>query len=130
MRRRRAPIVEDDRGIERFLDQKTWQFLLAHIQDLPHETPRQNEERERIQFLFSLLYLLGPRLSEVASHTMGSFFERRGKWWWRVIGKGNKLATVPVPAEAMDALSRYRIHLGLPALPTPSDETPLILSVK
>jgi site-specific recombinase XerD len=61
---------------------------------------------------------------------MGSFFERRGKWWWRVIGKGNKLATIPVPAEAMDALSRYRIHLGLPRLPTPSDETPLILSVK
>lgn len=130
MRRRRTPLVEDDRSVERFLDRQTWHYLLDYIHNLPTATERQIEEKERIQFLFSLLYLLGPRLSEVASHTMGSFFERRGKWWWRVIGKGNKLATVPVPAEAMDALSRYRIHLGLPPLPAPSDETPLILSVK
>lgn len=130
MRRRRAPLVEDDRSVERFLDRQTWHYLLDYIHNLPTATERQIEEKERIQFLFSLLYLLGPRLSEVASHTMGSFFERRGKWWWRVIGKGNKLATVPVPAEAMAALSRYRIHLGLPPLPAPSDETPLILSVK
>lgn len=130
MRRRRTPLVEDERSVERYLDRQTWHYLLDHIHNLSTETVRQVEEKERIQFLFSLLYLLGPRLSEVASHTMGSFFERQGKWWWRVIGKGNKLATVPVPAEAIEALSRYRMHLGLSALPAPNDETPLILSVK
>lgn len=130
MRRRRTPLVADDRSVERYLDRQTWHYLLDYIHNLPIETERQIEEKERILFLFSLLYLMGPRLNEVASHAMNSFFERRGKWWWRLTGKGNKLAIVPVPAEAVDALSRYRIHLGMPSLPTPNDETPLILSVK
>ncbi len=130
MRRRRTPLVEDEHSVERFLDQQTWHYLLDYIHNLPTETARKIEEKERILFLFSLLYLLGPRLSEVAAHNMGSFFERRGKWWWRIIGKGSKLATVPVPSGAIEALSRYRLHLGLSSLPLPGDETPLILSVK
>lgn len=130
MRRRRTPLVEDEHSVERFLDQQTWHYLLDYIHELPTETARKIEEKERILFLFSLLYLLGPRLSEVATHTMGSFFERRGKWWWRIIGKGSKVATVPVPTGAIEALSRYRSHLGLSSLPLPGDETPLILSVK
>lgn len=129
-RRRRTPLVEDERSVERFLDQQTWHYLINYLHNLPIATTRQIEEKERALFLFSILYLLGPRLSEVASHSMGSIFERRGKWWWRVIGKGNKLATIPVTEEAINALSRYRLHLGLSAVPTPSDETPLILSLK
>ena len=81
---------------------------------------------QRRVFLFSLLYLLAPRVSEVANHTMGSFREERGKWWWEVEGKGSKLAKIPVPKPMLDALQTYRTQLGLSPLPQPGDNHPLI----
>lgn len=48
---------------------------------------------------------------------MGDIFRRNGLWWWRVIGKGGKYGDIPVSEELLDALQRYRDHLGLASLP-------------
>ncbi|MHB8622883.1 MAG: tyrosine-type recombinase/integrase [Sulfuricaulis sp.] len=115
--------------VERFLDQDLWSYVTGFIDQMPRATLGQRARQERARFLFSFLYLLGPRVSEVASHTMGSFVEIRGRWWWKVVGKGEKEAKIPVNQEMIAALERYRVFLGLPPLPAPDEETPLITSI-
>lgn len=129
IRRRNRMSKPDTTTVERFLDQDLWTHLLRFIDAMPRETQGQRARQERVRYLFSLLYLLGPRVSEVASHTMGSFVERRGKWWWVVLGKGDKEAAIPVNQEMLTALERYRLFLGLPALPSPDETTPLLPSI-
>ncbi len=129
IRRRNRMAKPDTTTVERFLDQDLWTHLLCFIDGMARETQGQRTRQERIRYLFSLLYLLGPRVSEVASHTMGSFVERRGRWWWVVLGKGDKEAAIPVNQEMLAALERYRLFLGLPALPSPDETTPLLPSI-
>ncbi len=118
------------RQVERFLEHDQWQALLATVEALPRDTERDQQHYARARYLIALLYLLGPRVSEVAEHTMGSFTRMRGRWWWRVIGKGRKEAQVPVNQDMLDALGEYRRFYGLPALPAPEESTPLVLNLK
>ncbi len=131
--RRHSRQIDDSRersvAIERFLDAETWDYLKQFIAELPQDNPPQRARFERLRFLFSFLYLLAPRVSEVASHTMNSFREYRGKWWWFALGKGQKQARVPVSHEMLDALVRYRQFLGLSDLPEEDDDSPLLRSV-
>tara|TARA_R100001480_G_scaffold136521_1_gene133632 strand:+ start:6120 stop:7280 length:1161 start_codon:yes stop_codon:yes gene_type:complete len=115
---------------ERFLDQETWNYLKGYIAALPQDSRRQIEHYERVRFLFHFLYLLAPRVSEVARHPMNSFREYRGRWWWFVEGKGRKRAKVPVSDEMLDALMRYRRFLGLEDLPPEDDTSPALRSIK
>lgn len=116
--------------VERYLEADEWQALLQTVAGLPRATPRQRQHYERLRFLLALLYLLGPRVGEVAGHTMGSFRQMRGRWWWLVTGKGRKQERVPVNQDMLQALQDYRCFLGLTPLPTPEDGTPLVLSLK
>ena len=43
-----------------------------YIENLSQKTPREKKHYERIRYLFYLLYLLAPRVSEVAQATMQS----------------------------------------------------------
>jgi|TARA_R110000772_G_scaffold240536_1_gene352776 site-specific recombinase XerD len=115
---------------ERFLDRETWEYLKRYIAGLPQATRREIEHYERSRFLFHFLYLLAPRVSEVATHPMNSIREYRGKWWWFVQGKGGKKAKVPVTDEMLDALMRYRRFLGLDDLPPTDDLSPIVRSLK
>ena len=125
-----TPSTHDMIAQERFLDQKTWEHLKDYIAALPQGTRREIEQFERVRFLFHFLFLLAPRVSEVASHSMNSFREFRGKWWWFVEGKGGKRAKVPVNDEMLDALMRYRRFLGLNDLPQEDDRSPIFRSIK
>jgi site-specific recombinase XerD len=116
--------------VERFLEHDQWQALLAAVEELPRESERDQQHYARARYLVALLYLLGPRVSEVAEHTMGSFVRVRGRWWWQVIGKGRKEARVPVNQDMLDALSHYRRFYGLPILPAPEESTPLVMNLK
>lgn len=129
--RRRERVAQNPKTetIERFLEQDLWQHLSEFVDRMPRETAGQKARQERVRYLLSFLYLLGPRVSEIASHTMGSFVESRGKWWWRVVGKGEKEARIPVNQEMIAALERYRVFLGLSPLPDPDEATPLALSL-
>jgi len=116
--------------VERYLESDQWQALLDTVAALPQDTDRQRHYYERARFLLALLYLLGPRVNEVATHTMGSFVQVRGRWWWVVTGKGRKTARVPVNRDMLQALRVYRISLGLSPLPEPGDTTPLIMNLR
>lgn len=118
------------RQVERFLEQDQWQVLLNTVEALPRDSERDHQHYARARYLVALLYLLGPRVSEVASHTMGSFIQIRGRWWWRVIGKGRKEAQVPVNQDMLHALGNYRRFYGWPPLPAPDETTPLVLNLK
>ena len=133
IRRRNRTLTPETREAlsqERFLDRETWEFLKQFIAALPLGTPREIEHYERVRFLFHFLYLLAPRVSELASHPMNSFREYRGHWWWFVLGKGQKRGKVPVNDEMLDALMRYRRFLQLPDLPAADDDSPLLRSLK
>jgi len=127
--RNRRAASQGAQTVERFLDQDLWQYVLGFVDRLPRGTHGQRARQERVRYLLSFFYLLGPRIGEVATHTMGSFVERRGKWWWHVIGKGSKEAYIPVNQEMLAALERYRIFLGLSPLPALDEEVPLALNV-
>lgn len=125
--RKGAPLQQN---VERFIEHDQWQMLMETVEALEKSTERQRQHYERTRFLVALLYLLSPRVNEVASHTMGSFIERRGRWWWQVVGKGAREARVPVNQDMLNALQRYRLFMGLSPLPAPGETTPLIMSLK
>ncbi|HCB12405.1 MAG TPA: integrase, partial [Gammaproteobacteria bacterium] len=90
--RRRTRGHQPLQQVERFLEHDQWQALLAAVEALPRDSERDLQHYARTKYLVALLYLLGPRVSEVAEHTMGSFRRVRERWWWQVIGKGRKEA--------------------------------------
>jgi site-specific recombinase XerD len=114
---------------ERFLEQALWQLVVDYIEGLPKTTSRKQKEYERIRFLFHLLYLQGPRVSEVANSQMQSVKQIRGKWWWQVIGKGQKTQAIPINESMLNALIRYRQFYGLSQLPQPDDQMPLFMNL-
>lgn len=116
-------------SIERFIDPQMWEAVLQALETLPKDTIKAQAHYERMRFTLSLLYLLGPRASELEQGVMGDFREQRGRWWWYVLGKGGKYARVAVPDDMVAALARYRRYLGLTAAPLPDDPTPLLLTL-
>ncbi|MDR5735949.1 tyrosine-type recombinase/integrase [Caballeronia sp. LZ025] len=120
--------------ITRYLEPSVWQEVKDVIATMPKETERQKAHAYRVRWLFTLLYLGGLRIAEVGGNTMGQFFVRRDadgalRWWLTIHGKGDKQRLVPATREMMMELSRYRQYLGLSALPSPSEDTPLVLPI-
>ena len=115
--------------MERFLEQEVWQIVVDYIATLPKETPREIAVYERLTFLFHLLYLLAPRVSEVANAKMADIQQHRGKWWWYVTGKGQKLQRIPLNAAMLNALIRYRQFYGLLPLPQHDEIGALFMSI-
>ena len=122
--------TEEVDKIERFLDEQMWQAVTTAIEAMPRDAERGRDEYERARFIAATLYMLAPRAGELENHRMNSFREERGLWWWHVVGKGGKKAKVPVADDMLQALIRYRKHLGLSAVPRRDDTTPLLVSVK
>jgi site-specific recombinase XerD len=120
--------------ITRYLEPSVWQEVKDFIATMPSETDREKAHAYRVRWLFTLLYLGGLRIAEVGANTMGQFFVRRDadgalRWWLTIHGKGDKQRLVPATREMMMELSRYRQHLGLSALPSASEDTPLVLPI-
>ena len=116
---------------ERFLDEDEWAAFQDAIELMPKETNVEKDAYERACFIAALMFYLAPRASELASSRMNSFRKLSGKWWWHVIGKGSKVAEIPANDGMINAVIRYRTHLGLDSpLPLSDDETPLLRSIK
>lgn len=97
-------------------------------------------EKRRAHWMVALFYRTGLRISEAANGKMGDFFREAvdvddgqgGKqtaemWFLHVIGKGRKERDVVVPPLLVEELKAYRAGHGLPELPMPGDDSPLIL---
>jgi len=100
-----------------------WQFIEAQLQLLGATSSNQ-----RLAFGLRLLYATGLRLSEVVAATVddlqwvqyppdASESAPMQGWLLRVIGKGQKVREVPLPADVVDELARYLAARGLDADP-------------
>ncbi len=116
-------------NVERMLTMREWDYLVEYIANLPQDTQKLQFEAKRTQWIFSLLYLTGCRRSEVINAKMSDFINKRGQWWFKVIGKGNKYGEIPVTNELLIELIKYRKFNGLNDYPTQLEQNiPLIFS--
>ncbi len=106
-----------------------WDYVIETAELLAKENP---EFHERTLFIMNCLIGMYLRISELVADErstpiMGDFQkDMDGNWWFHVTGKGNKSRIITVSDEMMNAVKRYRRFLGLTAIPTPDDQTPLI----
>jgi len=87
--------------VTRYLGHELWNVVKAAIEALPTETERDRLHAARCRWLFTVLYLGGPRTAEIVGTTMGAVFCRRDaagqdRWRIKVCGKGGKLQLVSV----------------------------------
>ena len=110
-----------------------WDYVMETVEQLAQQKPA---EHERSLFIMRCLFAMYLRISELVADergtpVMGDFQQDRDQHWWlRVIGKGNKVRMVTVSDDMLQALKRYRTHLGLTPLPTVGEQTPLIARIK
>jgi site-specific recombinase XerD len=109
-----------------------WDEVMRTAEHLASTKPAQHE---RTLFILNCLLGMYLRISELVADErstplMGDFrTDQDRNWWFHVVGKGNKSRVITVSNGMIDALKRYRIHLGLPELPLPGESTPLIPKV-
>lgn len=125
-RRRKRQVDAKPKIIDRYLTLEEIQHTLDAINE--HSSMNQHHafQTQRAQYIILLLFYSGMRISEAANHTMGHFIQRESQWFLRVIGKGKKLREIPVPDALKEALSYFRLSMGLPTLPLFQEATPLI----
>lgn len=124
----RTPRQSRINKVERFLPPGSYRAIMAALDEMPRDTTRAQRRYERALFVFVWTEATGARTSELIdtrmAHIHGDFRSEKTRWWWRVIGKGGKESDVPLNSVAVEALKRYRRHLGLyRALPDPATES-------
>lgn len=131
MRDKRRRLDNRQGGIERYLERPLWDWLWEWLNRPAKEgaSPRQRYEMARRRLVFGFAYLLAPRVSEMSAARMNDFRRREGRWWWQVVGKGDKAARIPVPPDMMTLLGEWRTLLGLSGEPSSADASPLLRSL-
>jgi site-specific recombinase XerD len=121
---------DDEKALSTLQWKRVWQ-------NVNHLADTQPEKHQRTRLLFALLYLLYPRVSEIAARPgytpmMSSFVRHRsGHWVFKIPrSKGGKSRLIPCPEELMQCLSQYRRFLGLSDLPKADENVPLFVRHK
>jgi site-specific recombinase XerD len=111
------------------LSERQWQQCLSCAQTLADIEPNKHA---RTLFILSALYLLYLRISELVASDrwipqMNHFHQDSNeRWWFKTLGKGNKLRSIAVSDDMIAALKTYRLSMGLSELPSPNDQTSLL----
>ncbi len=113
--------------IERMISKEEYDLLLQSLETVAIEEGRTKIWCERSSFIIKVLAYLGLRVSELVDHSWSDFICQGGKWWLVVLGKGKKLARVPVNDECLDVINHYREVIGLSSLNTISLTTDPII---
>jgi integrase/recombinase XerC len=129
LRRGRTTSARRSRRVERYLDHTLWDHVLASVEQWPRLTERDEQHYERSRWLIRLLYHTALRVSEAAHAKAADFYQRRGKWWLHVVGKGGAEGEVPVGDALMADFARYRAFHGLPSVPAASETGPAVMSI-
>ncbi|MDF1758097.1 MAG: site-specific integrase [Legionellaceae bacterium] len=110
-----------------------WEYVIETAAEMAVKNP---DKYERTLFIMTALYCMYLRISELAASErwtpkMCDFYrDRDGNWWFKTVGKGNKERQIAVSNKMLDCLTHYRLHLGLTALPSLVDKTPLLMKSK
>lgn len=124
---------ETNTRVIRRLSNKQWETVII----LTKELAKKDCHHERAVFIFSCLYGMYLRISELVTQsrwmpTMGDFFkDNENNWWFKTVGKGNKARQIAVSPAMLNALKHYRAtYLKLLPLPSLNEKTPLISHLK
>ena len=115
--------------IIRRLSDTQWQAVIEVATSLADQSPQQHE---RTLFIMRALYGMYLRISELTATKrwipkMADFFrDPNGDWWFKTVGKSNKMRQIAVSPIMLVALKRWRKHLRLSPLPSVQEQTPLI----
>jgi integrase len=119
--------------VVRRLSNQQWETVI----NLAKEQALRDRDYERTVFILSCLFGMYLRISELVASsrwtpTMGDFFkDSENNWWFKTIGKGNKVRQIAVSEAMLAALKHYReSYLKLPPIPMPNEQTPLIAHLK
>lgn len=126
---RQALVVQEDDHSARTLQVRAWGWLWDWVCAQQGSSRQTKAAAARTRWLIALLYHTGIRRAEVVSASMNDFIPTETGWILIVTGKGTKRRKVSVNTTLLDELRRYRIFLGLAALPSPSEESPLASSI-
>ncbi len=113
----------------RRLSELQWQYAIETAKKMAIENPH---DHERALFMISALYSMYLRISELTASerwtpVMNHFArDSDGNWWFSTVGKGNKQRQIAVSDAMLNALKRWRTHLGLAPLPSLSDTSFLL----
>lgn len=113
---------------EKFLTTTEIEYIFNYINKLSENNLKEKFNKERVLFIFNLLYFTGARRSEILNAKMNDFIHKRNQWWFKVVGKGNKYGEIPATQELMNALLRYRQFLNLSMYPETEENFALILN--
>lgn len=111
------------------LSERQWQTCLDTVKKMATNEP---DKHERTLFIISSLYLLYLRISELCASRRWTpemrHFQQdsQGCWWFKTVGKGNKMRDIAVPDDMLTALKRYRVSQQLTPLPSINDQSPLL----
>jgi site-specific recombinase XerD len=117
----------------RRLSELQWKYVIETTQQLANAQP---EQHQRTLFIMNCLYAMYLRISELVATPrwepkMADFYrDNEGHWWFKTVGKGNKLRNIAVSDHMLTALKEYRAYLQLPSLPSPNENIPLISRIK
>jgi site-specific recombinase XerD len=133
--RQKSKFVRKQQGQAKIrrLSELQWTAVVQTAQRLAEAEPRAHE---RTLFIMSILYMMYLRISELVASdrwapAMNHFYrDSEESWWFTTVGKGNKERQIAVSNATLDALKRWRKHLGLSPLPSPADTSPLLPKVK
>lgn len=119
--------AQSQREIRRLSDEQ-----MATVIMILKEKAAQEPDYERSLWTVTLILECYLRVSEVVKYekvgtSMGQI--RRSSdnvWWIKICGKRSKFRDIPMSDAAIEAMIRYRRHLGAEDYPVPGDTTPLI----
>ena len=117
---------------EKGLEPDAWRFFWQWLIQQQHAqlTPEKQLLAVRNRWMCALLYHSGLRRSSIASANMNQFYRRQGQWMLSVTIKGNRQHHVVVGEFLLQELQRYRLALGMSALPSPNDDRPLLINLR
>ena len=129
--RQKSKFIRKHQGQQKIrrLSELQWQYVIRTAHRLAEMDPATHE---RTLFIMSALYAMYLRISELAASNrwtprMLDFArDNDGNWWFTTVGKGNKLRQIAVSDTLLTALKRWRAYLGISALPSPADQSPLL----
>lgn len=129
--RQKSKFIRKQQGTQqiRRLTELQWRYVINTAEKMAQENPTLHE---RTLFIMTALYSMYLRISELAASkrwvpAMNHFYrDHNNLWWFTTVGKGNKERQIAVSDSMLASLKRYRQHLGLTALPSITDNSPLI----
>lgn len=97
----------------RMLEVDEWEAVQLCLNNLPASGDVEKRLKVRANLLFCMLYILGLRINEASSCVWSNFRKVDGRWWFFIVGKGDKLGHIPVNDSLLQAIDNYRATFNL-----------------